>query len=40
MSSVEDDYDPELLPVWRIRLEDGTELEAYHEEICLVEPGI
>ena len=29
--------DLECLPMWNIRLEDGTEIAAYPEEICLAE---
>lgn len=29
--------DLECLPMWNIRLEDGTEMAAYPEEICLSE---
>jgi len=33
----EDTYDLEVLPVWKIRLECGAEIEAYPEEICKLE---
>lgn len=33
----EDAYDLEVLPVWKIRLECGAELDAYPEEICQLE---
>jgi len=29
--------DLECLPMWNIRFEDGTEMAAYPEEICLIE---
>lgn len=32
-----DGVDIECLPMWNIRLEDGTEMPAYPEEICLAE---
>ena len=32
-----DGVDLECLPMWNIRLEDGTEMPAYPEEICLAE---
>ena len=39
--NIEDDFengaDLETLPMWNIRLEDGTEMAAYPEEICLSE---
>ena len=35
MSDVE--VDTIVLPKWLIRVEDGTEIEAYPEEICLAE---
>ena len=34
LTYAEDDVDTECLPMWRIRMEDGTELDAYPEEIC------
>lgn len=33
----ESTHDLEVLPVWKIRLESGAEIEAYPEEICLAE---
>lgn len=33
----EDAYDLEVLPVWKIRLECGVEIDAYPEEICKLE---
>lgn len=37
LSYVLDDVDLECLPMWLIRLEDGTEMQAYPEEICQAE---
>ena len=33
----QDDVDLELLPMWRIRFENGEIIEAYPEEICRAE---
>lgn len=33
----EDAYDLEVLPLWRIQLENGIEIHAYPEEICKLE---
>lgn len=33
----EDAYDLEVLPVWKIRLACGVEIDAYPEEICVLE---
>lgn len=37
MGYVTDDIDLECLPQWKIKFEDGTEIQAYPEEICRVE---
>jgi len=37
MSYAEDAVDITVLPKWLVRVEDGTEIEAYPEEICLAE---
>lgn len=33
--TTEDDFDLESLPAWLVRFEDGNELQAFPEEICL-----
>lgn len=35
-----DGADLECLPMWNIRLEDGTEMAAYPEEICFSETSV
>lgn len=37
LSYVENDTDLECLPMWRIKFENGEEIDAYPEEICEAE---
>ena len=37
IDNIDDDCDLDILPQWKIKFEDGIEINAYPEEICLVE---
>lgn len=37
LSYTEDDVDLEVLPMWKIKMENGDVIDAYPEEICLAE---
>lgn len=37
ISPLNDDVDLECLPQWKITFEDGTQIDAYPEEICIEE---